>query len=115
MGKRHLLRCSPLLPQILFNCKFPPSDGKQDQVGFLHTSRSSSEKCLAKVKSNIEMTRKIRTRKKVKMNIFSLEKGKEHDMMMKQSSSRTEKALLEKGSLAVLPSGQGQTKGLARA
>lgn len=52
-----------------------------------------------------------RTREKLKMNIFRMAKGKEGDMMMRSSSSGTERALLEK----VLPSGQGQTKGLVTA
>lgn len=81
----------------------------------MHSTGSSSEKCLAIVKSKgvVEITR--RRRKKLKMKMFILENRREGGMMMRSSFSGTERALLERGSLAVLPSGQGQTKGLVTA
>jgi hypothetical protein len=55
----------------------------------------------------------IRRREKLKMKFFSLEnRSKGAMMVMRQLSSGTERALLERGNLAVLPSGQGQTKSL---
>lgn len=64
-GKRHLPWLSLLLPQTLFNSTFSPSIGDQGQLGFLHSRRSSSEKCLAIVKRKgiEEITRRRKTRK----------------------------------------------------
>ena len=82
MHKGQLPQLPLLLSQTLPNLTFPPSIGEQDRLGFSHSNRSSSEKCLARVKRKriIEMTRRM-TRNEPRMNLFSLEKGKEGGMM----------------------------------
>lgn len=66
---------------------------------------------IVKSKEIREMTRR-RTRKRLKIDIFIPEKGKESGMMMmRQLFSGTEEALLERGSVIVLPSSQGLAKG----
>lgn len=112
MQKRHLFGLLVVFPHPVYLYLFP-SDEEQDQLGFLHSTRSSSEKSLAIVKSKEirEMTER-RTRKKLKVDIFILKKGKEGGMMMTRQYLQVQKRLcLERGSMTVLPSSQGSAKG----